>query len=70
MAHDRRRTIERGHALAVAAMIDLTWAIVGGVILIAVMGGVLWFVTAVLVDVIDWLMAIIEKALKGGGNRW
>ena len=51
-------------------MLDLTSAIIGGVILIAVMGGVLWFVTAVLVDVIDWLMAIIEKALKGGANRW
>ena len=45
-------------------MIDLTWAIVGGIILIVLMGGVLWLITAVLVDVIDWIAGAIEPAWR------
>ena len=45
-------------------MIDLTWAIVGGIILIVLMGGVLWLITAVLVDVIDWIAGAIEQAWR------
>ena len=45
-------------------MIDLTWAIVGGMVLIAVMGGVLWLITAGLVDVIDWVAGAIEAAWR------
>ena len=51
-------------------MLDLTSAIIGGVILIALMGGVLWLVTQGLVDVVDWIAGAIKKALKGGANKW
>ena len=51
-------------------MIDLTWAIVGGIVLIAVMGGLLWLLCMGLVDVVDWIAGVIETALKKAANRW
>ena len=45
-------------------MIDITWAIVGGMVLIVVMGGFLWLITQVLVDVVDWVAGAIEQAWR------
>lgn len=45
-------------------MLNLTWAIVGGVVRIGSMGGVLWLVTQVLVDVVDWIAAGIERVWR------
>ena len=45
-------------------MFDLSWAIVGGLVLIVVMGGFLWLITQVLVDIVDWIAGVIEAAWR------
>ena len=45
-------------------MLDFTWAIVGGLVMVAIMGAVLWLVCLGLVELLDWAWGAIEAALK------
>ncbi len=50
-------------------MPDFTWAIVGGIVIIVIMGGALWLVTQVTVEIIDWIAGAIETAWRKAGGK-